>query len=164
MWHVIIARVRYNIYRLMSISPSIHPFIYFSLDMYVILYIYIYVYILRKQKILLIYLFLAVLSLLLCRFFSSSSKPWLLFVAGHRLLIAVASLVAEHGLYSMRASVVLVHRLSCSLAHGIFLDQGQNLCFMHWQAGSLPLSHQDCPIDIYIYREREILRSLGMYI
>ena len=94
-------------------------------------YIYIYVYILRKQKILLIYLFLAVLSLLLCRFFSSSSKPWLLFIAGHRLLIAVASLVAEHGLYSMRASVVLVHRLSCSLAHGIFLDQGQNLCFLH---------------------------------
>ena len=34
------------------------------------------------------------------------------------------------------------HRLSCSMTCGIFLDQGWNLCLLHWQADSLPLSHQ----------------------
>ena len=32
--------------------------------------------------------------------------------------------------------------LSCSTACGIFPDQGLNLCLLHWQADSLPLSHQ----------------------
>ena len=32
--------------------------------------------------------------------------------------------------------------LSCSAARGIFPDQGWNLCLLHWQADSLPLSHQ----------------------
>ena len=31
---------------------------------------------------------------------------------------------------------------SCPTAPGIFPDQGQNLCLLHWQADSLPLSHQ----------------------
>ena len=47
----------------------------------------------------LIYLFLAVLGLGCCaRAFSSCGEQGLLFVAVHRLLIAVASLVVEHGL------------------------------------------------------------------
>ena len=33
-------------------------------------------------------------------------------------------------------SVVVVHGLSCSAACGIFLDQGMNLCPLHWQADS----------------------------
>ena len=46
-----------------------------------------------------IYLFLAVLGLCCCvRAFSSCSKPGILFVAVHGLLIVVASLVVEHGL------------------------------------------------------------------
>ena len=46
-----------------------------------------------------IYLFLAALGLHCCvRAFSSCGARGLLFVAVHRLLIAVASLVAEHGL------------------------------------------------------------------
>ena len=46
-----------------------------------------------------IYLFLAVLSLPCCvRAFSSCGERGLLFVAVRGLLIAVASLVAEHGL------------------------------------------------------------------
>ena len=32
--------------------------------------------------------------------------------------------------------------LSCSVACGIFLDQGSNPCLLHWQVDSLPLSHQ----------------------
>ena len=31
-------------------------------------------------------------------------------------------------------SVAVVHRLSCSVARGTFLDQGTNLCPLHWQA------------------------------
>ena len=46
-----------------------------------------------------IYLFLAVLGLRCCAWAFSSCGEWgLLFVAVRRLLIAVASLVAEHGL------------------------------------------------------------------
>ena len=46
-----------------------------------------------------IYLFVAVLGLCCCVWtFSSCYKQWLLFVAVCRLLIAVASLVVEHGI------------------------------------------------------------------
>ena len=36
----------------------------------------------------------------------------------------------------------MVHRLSCSMACGIFLDQGSNPCLLPWQVDSLLLSHQ----------------------
>ena len=32
------------------------------------------------------------------------------------------------------------HELSCSMACGIFPDQGSNLCLLHWRVNSLPLS------------------------
>ena len=35
-----------------------------------------------------------------------------------------------------KGSVVVVHGLSCSVACGIFLDQGSNLCPLHWQEDS----------------------------
>ena len=37
--------------------------------------------------------------------------------------------------------------LSCFEACWIFLDQGSNLCLLHWQAPSLPLSHQESPLS-----------------
>ena len=42
-------------------------------------------------------------------------------------------------------SVVVMHGLSCSVACGIFLDLGLNLCPQHWLAGSYPLYHQVSP-------------------
>ena len=33
-------------------------------------------------------------------------------------------------------SVLVAHGLSCSVACGIFPDQGSNPCFLHWQADS----------------------------
>ena len=45
----------------------------------------------------------------------------------------------------MKVSVVVEHRLSCSVACGIFPDQGSNLCPLHWQANSLMLGHQGIP-------------------
>ena len=38
-------------------------------------------------------------------------------------------------------SVVVAHGLSCSVACGIFPDQGSNPCLLHWQADSQPLRH-----------------------
>ena len=91
------------------------------------------------------YLFLAVLGLC-CYVWASSScgecGPVLLAVLG--LPSCVASVVADHRLWS-RGSVVAAHRLSCSLACGIHLDQGLNTCLLHWQMDSLPLSHQGSP-------------------
>ena len=65
-----------------------------------------------------IYLFLAALGLCWWAWAHSSGGKWgLLFVAVHRLLIAVPSLVVEHRLTS-RASVVAIHRLGV-VAHGL---------------------------------------------
>ena len=56
------------------------------------------------------------------------SLPWLL------LLQSTGS--RAHGL------TTVAHRRSCSVACGIFLDQGSNLCHLHWQSDSLSLNHQ----------------------
>ena len=42
-------------------------------------------------------------------------------------------------------SGAVAHRLGCPVVCGILLDQGSNLCLLHWQADSLPLSRQGSP-------------------
>ena len=66
----------------------------------------------------------------------------------HGLLIVVASLVAEQGLWGTQVSVVTAFRLRSSgsvvVLHGlsylkareVFPEQGWNLCLLHRQAGS----------------------------
>ena len=93
-----------------------------------------------------IYLFLAALGLRCCAWaFFSCRERELFFTAVCGLLIAVASLVAAHRLQSA-GSVVAAHGLSCSMACGIFPDQGLNPCSLNWQADSQPLHHQGSPI------------------
>ena len=83
-----------------------------------------------------IYLFWAALGLRCCtQAFSSCGEQGLLFAAVRGLLIAVASLVAEHGLQARR-SVVVVHEFSCSVTCGILPDQGSNSCPLHRQVDS----------------------------
>ena len=60
--------------------------------------------------------------------------------------------------FSSCGSRALDHRLSswgargyCSLACGMFLDQGSNLCFLHWQEGSLPLSHHRSSLFFFFF-------------
>ena len=77
------------------------------------------------------------------------------------LLIAMASLAAEHQLWAHRFpwlkrldsraqhSIAVMHGLSRSAACGIFLDQGLNSCLRHWQAYSSPLSHQEAQKMIF---------------
>ena len=43
------------------------------------------------------------------------------------------------------SSGVVSQRPRCSVTCGILPDQGSNLCLLHWQANSLPLSHQGNP-------------------
>ena len=71
-----------------------------------------------------------------------------------RGLLSSYSVRASHcnGLSCCRAqalgpvgSVVVAHGLSCSLASGIFLDQGLNPFLLRWQADSSPLSHRGSP-------------------
>ena len=78
-----------------------------------------------------IYLFWALLDLI--------AGCGLSVVATVGLLIAVASLVAEHMLLqSQRQAPEHRHKsrgawVSCSTACRIFLDPGSNLCLLHWQ-------------------------------
>ena len=101
-------------------------------------------------------------SLLLCELFYiivAVSKGYSV-VVGLGLLSVVVSLLAEQGLYGTWAlgvaahglsscgSWALEHRfnscgLSCSVAHGILLDQGSNLSLLHWQEDFLSLTHWD---------------------
>ena len=83
---------------------------------------------------------------------SSCGMWWLLLLlhsVGSRVhglpwLRRMDSVVGAPRLYSTSSAVVL-YRLSCSLARGIFPDHESSLCLLHWQATSLPLSHQRSP-------------------
>ena len=85
-----------------------------------------------------------------------------LFFVVHQLLTAVASLAVEHrlqvyglsscGPQALLGSPIVVHGLCCPVAHGLSLDQGSNLCPLHWQAVSYPLYHQGSPRLIYYYQ------------
>ena len=46
-------------------------------------------------------------------------------------------------------SATVAHGPSCSVACGIFPDQGSNPCPLHWQADSQPLRHQGSPVALF---------------
>ena len=56
--------------------------------------------------------------------------------------------------------------VGCHFLHqGIFLTQGSNLCLLHWQADSLPLSHPESPLHwvkvlITLYNCRQCVQPL----
>ena len=120
-------------------------FLYLScvyIYIYIYVYIYIYFFFFNAFYFWLRWVFAAARGL-----FSSCCEQGLLFFKVRGLLLAVASLVAEHelqghgrvvvarGLQSA-GSVVVAHGLRCSAACGIFPDQGSNPCPLHWQADS----------------------------
>ena len=69
----------------------------------------------------------------------SLSRPLLLWSTGSR----------------RTGSVVVTHGLRCSVACGIFPDQGSNPCPLHWQADSQPLCYQGSPFYVLFNRETE---------
>ena len=68
-------------------------------------------------------------------------------VAVWKLLIAAASRCSSRALEP--GSIVAAHGLRCSVACGIFPDQGSNPSLLHWQADFLPLSLQGSPLDFF---------------
>ena len=85
-----------------------------------------------------IYLFLAVLGLHCCAgFFSSRGKRELPCTCGFW-----ASHCSVCSCCRAQVQQLCYNGLSCSAVCGIFPDEGSNPCLLHWQADSLPLSHQ----------------------
>ena len=60
-------------------------------------------------------------------------------------------------------SVVVAHGPSCSVACGIFPDQGLNPCPLHWQADSQPLRHQGSPTRVSCSRPTLCSLCLGCF-
>ena len=91
-------------------------------------------------KIIFIYLFTAVLGLCCC-------EGFFLVTASAELLSSCGAQASHCCGFSLRstASIVVARGLSCSTTCGIFWDEGSNPCLLHWQADSLPLSHQGSP-------------------
>ena len=58
--------------------------------------------------------------------------------------------------------MVVVHGLSCSVACGIVLDQGSNLCPLHWQVDALPLHHPGSPFIVKVAMQLEMREAGGM--
>ena len=54
-------------------------------------------------------------------------------------------------------SGAVAHRLGCPVVCGILLDQGSNLCLLHWQADSLPLSRQGSPVPCSVQFSRSVV-------
>ena len=72
------------------------------------------------------------------------SFQWLLLLLSTGSMWPMGSVGMVPGLSSVD-SIVGVHGLSCSVACGIFPDQGSNPCLLHWQVNSLPLSQLGSP-------------------
>ena len=72
----------------------------------------------------------------------------------------MGSVVGAPGLQST-GSAGVVHGLSCSAACGIFRDQESNPCLLHWQADSLPLSHQGSPASWLLLMNTEVALDTG---
>ena len=60
-------------------------------------------------------------------------------------VVAVCGFSIEAPRLRSTGSVVVAHRLSCSIVRGIFPDQRSNLCLLPWQVNYLPRSHQESP-------------------
>ena len=82
---------------------------------------------------------------------SSGARGWGAFSGcGDPGLLSSCRARASHCSYfSCCGSQALEHRLSCSVACGIFPDRDSNLCLLRWQADFSPLSRQGSPHTIY---------------
>ena len=80
------------------------------------------------------------------------------YYAGAWVLTVAPSLVAEHRLRAFwlqqlqhTGSAAVVHGLSCFVACRILPAQGLNQSLLRWQAGSLPLSHQEALLYLFFF-------------
>ena len=80
--------------------------------------------------------------------FSSCGKQDHSLDAEHKLLIAVAPPVAEHGLRGPWASEAVAHGLSCPIWN--LPRPGMRLVSLHWQEDSQQRSHQRSRIPLFL--------------
>ena len=59
-------------------------------------------------------------------------------------------------------SAIMAHGPSCSVACGIFPDQGSNPCPLHWQADSQPLHHQGSPNPGFLWHQEPFRSNAGI--
>ena len=86
---------------------------------------------------------------------------FLLWSTGSRCSVVAACMFSSCGSWALRNGLSSqVHGFSCSVACGIFPDQGLNPCPLHWQADSLLLDHQGSPCKILINAFSGIIISL----
>ena len=80
-------------------------------------------------------------------------------------LRCVGSVVVAPGLQST-GLVLVAHEYSCSVACGVFPDQGSNPSLLHWQADALPLSYQGSPglrfLGVFLNLSIKLLKSWVM--
>ena len=97
-------------------------------------------------------------SSLWCTGFHCAGFSWALALGAQASVVAARGLrscgvqalvVATHGPSSV-GSVAVAHRLSCSMAFGIFPGQESNLCPLHWQTDSYPLLYQWSPLYLFL--------------
>ena len=70
---------------------------------------------------------------------------------GTRASVVATCRLSSFGLWALElGSAVVAHSLSCSAACVIFLDQGSNLCSLHWQTNSYPLYPRGSPILVFL--------------
>ena len=100
--------------------------------------------------------------MLLCEDFSSCSKCRLLSSCGVQAFYCSGFSYCGPWALGSVDSVVVEHRLSCSVACGIFPDQGLNPCPLHWHADAQPLDHQGSPFIPFLVppRSAQELRSI----
>ena len=111
-------------------------FFFFKVMIHLFIYLFIYLFIIYLW---LCWVFVSVrgLSLVMASGGHSSSRCAGLSLSRPLLLRSTSSRRA--------GSVLVAHGPSCSVACGIFPDQGSNPCPLHWQADSQPLCHQGSP-------------------
>ena len=70
------------------------------------------------------------------------------------------SLLGVYARESKRYSNIHTYIVFTAAKRWILPDQGLNLCLLHWQADSLPLSHQGSPWNVLFQRLNLILYNL----
>ena len=106
-------------------------FFFFKLRVYLFIYLFIYLW--------LCWVFVSVRGLSLVAASGGHSSSWCTGLSLSRPLLLRSTGSRRAG------SVIVAHGPSCSVACGIFPDQGSNPCPLHWQADSQPLRDQGSP-------------------
>ena len=118
------------------------PYIYF-------LFLFIYLW--------LCWVFVSVRGLSLVAASGGHSSSWCMGLSLSRPLLLQSTGSRRAG------SAIVAHGPSRSGACGIFPDQGSNLCPLHWQSDSHPLSHPGSPVGSFLITDSIYILVIGLF-